>query len=66
MDDLGILVAADEDLPWAVMVIPVHSASLAHVALTYEASGATDHIEFGVPDAAAAASLAGKTNWQSG
>lgn len=61
MDDLGILVAAGEDLPGAVKVIPASKVNLTREARIYIAGNGTAQLDIDVPEGATAgaASLAG-------
>jgi serine/threonine-protein kinase HipA len=61
MDDFGILAAAGEDLPGAVVVVPANLDNLTQAARAYGVTGGGDNLESCVPEAAAegAASLSG-------
>jgi serine/threonine-protein kinase HipA len=61
MDDFGILAAAGEDLPGAVVVVPANLDKLTQSARAFGVTGGADNLESCVPEAAAegAASLSG-------
>jgi serine/threonine-protein kinase HipA len=61
MDDFGVLAAAGEDLPGAIVVVPANLDKLTASARAYGVTGGADNLEISVPEEAAegAASLSG-------
>jgi len=64
MDDLGILAAAGEDLPGAVVVKPANLEKLTAAARAYGVKGGAENLDISVPEQAVegAAALSGQQN----